>query len=66
MVLSVERRNEIAWQYLIFQIRESGLHYTNFNAPDTRQQIRVTAEKIGASFEEAMEFVQAVLAENNS
>ncbi|MEX1997992.1 MAG: hypothetical protein WEA04_04975 [Candidatus Andersenbacteria bacterium] len=63
MAISTERRNEIAWQYLVFQIREAGLHHTNFDSPDTRQKIRVTAGKIGVSFEEAMEFVKAVLAE---
>ncbi len=65
MALSTRRRNEIAWQFLCFKITELDLYRTDFNSPQTRQQIRATAEAIGIKFEEAMEFVAEILRETS-
>lgn len=61
MALSEERRNEIAWQYLLSRIQQSDLRHTNFDSADTRQKIRVTAEELDIPFEEALEFVRELL-----
>jgi len=63
MALASARRNAIAWKYLVQQIKERGLHKIPFDSPQTRQQIRETAEKIDIPFEDAMEFVKEILEE---
>lgn len=65
MTISTRRRNKIAWQFLVCRIRDSKLKNTNINSSVTRQEIRVTAENIGVSFEEALEFAQLILKEAN-
>ncbi|MEX1112121.1 MAG: hypothetical protein WEC84_01550 [Candidatus Andersenbacteria bacterium] len=61
MPLTQKRRNEIAWQFLVFKAREKGAHQADFNSAEIRQRIRVTAEKLNLSFEEALEFAKEVL-----
>lgn len=61
MALTVARRNTIAWKYVVAQVKESGLSLQDFGSPNVRQKIRKTAEKLGISFEDALEFARTTL-----
>lgn len=61
MVLSEERRNAIAWRYVIHHVLSTGKHWVNFDSAEVRQSIRTMAEVLEISFEEAMAFAEAAI-----
>jgi hypothetical protein len=59
MVLSTERRNEIAWKALIQRFKEKGISHLKPN--EFQREIGNFANKISVSKEEAMEFAEELI-----
>ena len=59
MELTIKRRNEIAYLYVINKVRNEGI--SNLKANEIQRQIGNTAKELDISVEEAQEFVRGIV-----
>ncbi len=59
MMLSEERRNEIAWKFLIYEVKRKGLPHLKPN--EFQREVINVAKEIDISKEEAMEFAKDLI-----
>jgi len=59
MALTEERRNEIAYLYVVNKVKNEGI--SNFKANEIKRQIGNTAKELGISPQEAQEFVRGLV-----